>query len=159
VAALVGFAAAVCLWWLYFAEAAPAAARRLAEARARRRQQLASDAYALAHLPLIAGIIYFALGTHDVLAHVAGGRPGHPAGAPLSWTSTTALYGGAAIYLIGRYLFLRFTVRSIRPAQLVAIVAVLALLPVGRALPALGALGLLTAILAGLACYEQFARR
>ena len=157
VAALLGFATAVCLWWLYFENAAQAAAQQLARApgNTRRRQQLASDAYTLAHLPLIAGIIYLALGIHEVLARVAHTQPGHVAGARLDWTSTVALYGGAVIYLIGRYLFLRLTVRSIAPAQLVAIAAILVLLPAGRYLPVLPAFGLLTALLTALACYER----
>jgi low temperature requirement protein LtrA len=159
VAALLGFTTAVCLWWLYFENAAPAAAQQLASApqSTRRRQRLASDAYTLAHLPLIAGIIYLALGIHEVLAQVAHAQPGH-AGAPLDWTSTVALYGGAVIYLVGRFLFLRFAVRYTSPAQLVAIGAALLLLPAGRFLPALPALGLLTALLAALACYERLSR-
>jgi hypothetical protein len=55
-------------------------------------------------------------------------------------------------------LFLRFTVRSTSPAQLVAIGATLLLLPASRFLPALIALGLLTALLAALACYERLSR-
>ncbi len=160
VAALLGFATAVCLWWLYFQNAAPAAARQLARApgNTRRRQRLASDAYTLAHLPLIAGVIYLALGIQEVLAQAAHARPGHVAGARLNWTSTLALYGGAVTYLIGRYLFLRLTVRSISPGQLVAIVTTVLLLPAGRYLPALIAFGLLTAVLTGLACYERLSR-
>jgi low temperature requirement protein LtrA len=158
VAALLGFAAAVCLWWLYFANAAPAAGRQLAEADARHRQQMASDAYALAHLPLIAGVIYLALGIHEVVAHVAHAGTGNAGGESLGWTSSTALYCGAAVYLIGRLLFLRFTVGSTSPAQLVAIGAIVVLLPAGRVLPALAALGLLGAILIVLACYERLSR-
>jgi low temperature requirement protein LtrA len=93
VAALLDFTATVCLWWLYFEGAAPDAGRAPALARApqdsRRRQRLASDAYTLGHLPLIAGVIYFALGIHEVLTHVVRGRPG----ATLDWTSTVVLYG------------------------------------------------------------------
>jgi low temperature requirement protein LtrA len=160
VAGLLGFTTAVCLWWLYFDKAAPAAAQQLASAPgdARRRQRLASDAYALAHLPLIAGIIYLALGIHEVLAQVAHAQPGHTAGVPLDWPSTVALYGGAVLYLIGRYLFLRLAVGSTSPAQLVAIGAALVLLPVSRILPALPALGLLTVLLTALACYERLSR-
>jgi hypothetical protein len=55
-------------------------------------------------------------------------------------------------------LFLRFTVGSTSPAQLVAIGAIVVLLPAGRVLPALAALGLLGAILIVLACYERLSR-
>jgi low temperature requirement protein LtrA len=160
-AGLLGFTTAVCLWWLYFDDAAPAAAHQLARAPgdARRRQRLASDAYALAHLPLIAGIIYLALGIHEVLAQVAHAQPGHAAGAPLDWPSIVALDGGAVIYLAGRYLFLRLTVGSTSSAQQVAIGAAVLLMPASRSLSALPALGLLTALLAALACYERVTRR
>jgi low temperature requirement protein LtrA len=160
-AALLGFATAVCLWFLYFDNAAPVAVQQLADTPhdSRRRQRLASDAYTLAHLPLIAGIIYLALGIHEVVAHVAHVQPRHAAGEPLDWIFTIALYGGAVTYLIGRFLFLRFTVGSTSSIQLVAIGVTLLLLPVSRFLPALLALGILAALLAALACYERLSRR
>jgi low temperature requirement protein LtrA len=159
-AALLGFATAVCLWFLYFDNAAPAAAQQLADTPydSRRRQRLASDAYTFAHLPLIAGIIYLALGIHEVLAHAAHARPGHAAGEPLNWIFTIALYGGATSSLIGRFLFLRSAVGSTSLMQLVAIGVILLLLPASRFLPALLALGVLAALLAALACYERLSR-
>ncbi|MEU4470615.1 low temperature requirement protein A [Micromonospora sp. NPDC023888] len=156
-AALFGFAATVCLWWLYFVGVAPAAAKVLTSAspRSRRRQQLASDAYTLAHLPLVAGVVYFALGIHLILANpTEQTRPWHASGEPMSWSAILVLYGGAALYLTGRLLFLRLTVRS-SPGHLVAIGIVLVLIPLARTLPALAALGLLTAFLAALVGYER----
>ncbi|CCH17169.1 low temperature requirement protein A [Micromonospora lupini] len=161
VAALLGFAATVCLWRLYFVDAAPAAARALAEAspRSRHRQRLASDAYTLAHLPLVAGVLSFALGLHLVLASAMGrAAPGHGGGVPLEWLPTSVLYGGVALYLVGRFLFLRLTV-STSPAPLVAIGILLLLAPLARFLPALAALGLLTALLIALVCYERLTWR
>ncbi|MFE9194065.1 low temperature requirement protein A [Micromonospora sp. NPDC007208] len=157
-AAVFGFAATVCLWWLYFVGVAPAAAEVLTSAspRTRRRQQLASDAYTLAHLPLVAGVVYFALGVHLILASLTD-QPRHPAGEPMGWLATAVLYSGTALYLIGRLLFLRLTVGS-SPGQLVAIGVVLLLVPVARTLPALAALGLLVVFLAALVLYEQLTR-
>jgi low temperature requirement protein LtrA len=155
-AALLGLAIAVCLWWLYFENAAAAGSQALAQAMGIRRDKIASDAYSLGHLPLIAGVVYLALGIEQVLAHLTSNESQHLAGEPLSWTSTTALYGGVILYLTGRLLFLRLAVRSAPPVQLVAAgVALLLLLLAARALPALAALGLLTAFLAALACYER----
>jgi low temperature requirement protein LtrA len=68
---------------------------------------------------------------------------------------TVALFGGAALYLIGQALFLRLTVRHTPLAQLIAIGAILVLLPIARILPALGALAVLTAALVVLVCYER----
>ncbi|MEU8424442.1 low temperature requirement protein A [Micromonospora sp. NPDC048835] len=154
-ASVFGFAATVCLWWLYFVRVAPAAATVLTSAspRSRRRQQVASDAYTLAHLPLVAGVVYFALGIHLVLASLTD-QPRHPAGAPVGWTAATVLYGGAALYLTGRLLILRLTVGG-SPTRLAAIGVVLLVLPVARTLPALAALGLLTALLATLVLHER----
>ncbi len=75
----------------------------------------------------------------------------------MGWPATTVLYGGAALYLIGRLLFLRLTVGG-SSGQLVAIGVVLLLLPVARILPALAALGLLAAFLTALVLYERLPR-
>jgi low temperature requirement protein LtrA len=157
-AAVFGFVATVCLWWLYFVGVAPAAAQVLTSAspRSRRRQQLASDAYTLAHLPLVAGVVYFALGIHLILASLAD-QPRHPAGEPMGWPAIVVLYGGAALYLVGRLLFLRLTIGG-SPGQLVAIGVVLLLLPVARILPALVALGLLAAFLTAVVLYQRLTR-
>jgi low temperature requirement protein LtrA len=157
-AALLSLAITVCLWWLFFENAAAAAGQALAQATGIRRDKIASDAYSLGLLPLIAGVIYLALGIEQVLAHLARNQSQHPAGEPLGWTSTTALYGGAVLYLTGRLLFLRLAVRSAPPAKLAAPGVALLLLPAARALPALAALGLLTAFLAALVCYERLAQ-
>ncbi|WP_433131551.1 low temperature requirement protein A [Micromonospora sp. CA-240977] len=159
-AAVFGFAATVCLWWLYFVGVAPAAAKVLTSAspRSRRRQQLASDAYTLAHLPLVAGVVYFALGVHLILANLTEqAGPRDASGEPMSWSAILVLYGGVALYLVGRLLFLRLTVRS-SPGQLVAIGIVLLLMPLARVLPALAALGLLAAFLAALVRHERRSR-
>lgn len=154
-AALLGLAITFCLWWLFFQNAAAAASQALAQAAGTRRDKIASDAYGLGLLPLIAGIIYLALGVEQVLAHLSRNQPQYPAGQPLSWASTAALYGGVVLYLTGRLLFLRLAVRSAPPAQLAAAGVALLLLPAARALPALAALGLLTAFLVALVCYER----
>ena len=159
VAALLGLTTAVCLWWLYFENAASPAGQALARTHNERRAGTAADAYTVTHFLLIAGIIYIALGIEQVLARVAHSQPGHPAAPPSDWTSTIALYGGLVLYLTGRILFLRLTVRHTPSAQIVAAVIALLLLPAARFLPALAALGLLNAFLVTLVCYERFSGR
>ena len=156
VAALLGLTTAVCLWWLYFENAASPACQALARTHNERRAGTAANAYTVTHFLLIAGIIYIALGIEQVLARVARSQPRHPAGAPSDWPSIIALYGGLVLYLTGRILFLRLTVRQTPPAQIVAAVIALLLLPAARFLPALAALGLLAALLVALVCYERF---
>ena len=154
-AALLGLTMTVCLWWLYFENAAPAAGLALARAEGIGRDRIASDAYSLGFLPLIAGVFYVALGIEQVLAELASYDPKHPAGEALDWTSTSVLYGGVIIYLTGRLLFLRLAVRSVPRAQLVAVGVALLLLLAALALPALVALCLLAAFLVALVCYER----
>jgi low temperature requirement protein LtrA len=159
VAALLAFTLTVCLWWLYFKSSAPAAGKSLAKASAKRRNQAAVNAYSWAHIALIAGVIYIALGIEQVFAHLTHDRPPHAAGTPLDWNSAVALYGGAVLYLIGRVTFLRFTVGSTPLGHLVAPGVALLLLPAARILPPLAALGLLTAFLAVLVLYEWLGGR
>jgi low temperature requirement protein LtrA len=157
-AALLGFTVAVCLWWFYFRSSAAAAGEALGRVPPRRRGEVGSNAYSLAHFLLIAGVIYVGLGIEQVISRLAHGEPRRLAEAPLDWTSTGALYGGTVLYLIGRVVFLQLSVRSSPPAQLVAAGTALALLPIARILPALAALGLLAAFLVALVCYERFSR-
>ncbi|WP_233600962.1 MULTISPECIES: low temperature requirement protein A [Micromonospora] len=146
--ALVGLAASVCLWWLYFAHAAPMGARALAEAAGERRDRAAADAYSQTHLLLITGVVYLAVGIEQVLAHVTRAHHGDRAAEPnLNWPAAAALYGGAALYLAGRLLFRRFTGQPVRRDQVVVAVSAVLLLPLGRALPPAAALGVLTVLL------------
>ncbi|SCL48002.1 Low temperature requirement protein LtrA [Micromonospora chersina] len=147
--ALLGFAVTVCLWWLYFDRVAPTAAGVLAAATGERRDRIAADAYSQTHLLLITAVIYLALGIEQVLAHVAGahGGAGHAVDATLSWSASVALYGGAALYLGGRLLFLRLTGQPVPPAQPALAALTLLLLPLGVLLPPAAALAVLALLL------------
>jgi low temperature requirement protein LtrA len=57
VAAILGVAAAVGLWWLYFDVASLAAEHQLLEAHGQARVRLALEAYTFAHFPIVAGIV------------------------------------------------------------------------------------------------------
>lgn len=155
IAALLALTTALSLWWLYFENAAAPAGQALARIPDQYRTRTGGFAYSIAHFLLIAGIIYLAVGLQVVLGHLAHHPPQHPAGTPLDWTSTAALFGGVILYLIGRALFLRLTVRHTPPATIPATGLALLLLPAARHLPALAALALLAAILIALVCYER----
>ena len=57
-----------------------------------RRARLALDSCSYLHLPMVAGIIFSALGIEQTLAHV---------GEPLGTIPAVALSGGVALYLLG----------------------------------------------------------
>ncbi|MFC3503251.1 low temperature requirement protein A [Micromonospora krabiensis] len=156
VTALLGFAAAVCLWRLYFDRVAPAAERAFELAEEPRRGTIAGDAYSLTHFPLIAGIMYVALGIEEVLATLIHEPPdGHDA---LRMPAIVALYGGTALYLGGRTLFLRLTAGGAPWLPLAGAGLALVLLPVARLVPAMVALVLLVVVLIGQCEVERHAR-
>jgi low temperature requirement protein LtrA len=157
-AALLGLTVIICLWWFYFKNTAAAAGAALGSMPIERRGNVAGKAYSLAHFPLIAGIIYIALGIEQVVSRLAGNQTA-PTRPTLDWTSAAALFGGTALFLIGRIMFLRLSVGSAAPSRYVAAGAALALLPLARILPALAALGLLTTFLVALLGYERLSQR
>jgi low temperature requirement protein LtrA len=154
-AAVLGLAVVVCLWWLYAASTA-AAQHALERADAARRARMARDAYTLAHLPLIGGALYLAAGVEEVLSHVSRGGSVH-ADTALGWLAATALYGGVALYLVGRVTFVRLTGQPAGAGLLVAAGVTVLLLPAAASLPALAALGLLCVLVVGITGYDRLA--
>jgi low temperature requirement protein LtrA len=146
-AAVLGVAAAVGLWWLYFDMVSLAAEHRLLEVHGQDRVDLAVEAYTYGHLPIVAGIVLAALGVEGVLAH-AGERE------PLGAFYALPLFGGVALYLVGQLLFKRRMHRALSLARLVATGVLLAAVPAAVALPPLVGLGGLVVILAALIVVE-----
>jgi low temperature requirement protein LtrA len=146
-AAILGVAAAVGLWWLYFDVASLAAEHRLVEARGLARVRLAVEAYTYGHFPIVAGIVLAALGMEGVLAHA-------DESAPLGGFYAAALFGGVALYLAGYLLFKRRMHGALSLPRLVAIGVFLAALPAAVVLPPLAGLAGLVVILAALIVVE-----
>jgi low temperature requirement protein LtrA len=155
-AALLGVAVVAALWWAYFDVFAIYAKRQLSEARGVARATLARDYYSYLHLPLIAGIVLFALGLKETLAHV---------GEPLDTVPAVALSGGLGLYFLTRVALRARLVLSVRrtgpdrPGWLgrgtpVAAVSLIALTPVVEAMSALGALALVAALCCSLIVYD-----
>ena len=65
VGALLGVAVAAALWWAYFDFVALVAARVLREASPDEQVRIARDSYTYLHLPMVAGIVLFALGVEE----------------------------------------------------------------------------------------------
>ncbi len=93
---MLGIALAAALWWAYFDLVMLTAERRLSAAQGEERARLARDCYSYLHLPMVAGIIFAALGTEQTLAHV---------GEPLGTIPAVALCGGVALYLLAHNAF------------------------------------------------------
>lgn len=155
-AAVLGIAVAGALWWAYFDVYAVMAQRQLSEMHGALRVRIARDYYSYLHLPLIAGIVLFALGAKKTLEHV---------GDPLDTVPAVALCGGLGLYFVTQVAQRVRLVLTIprtsagRPGLLgrgrpVAAIVVLALTPVALEVPALGALALVAAACCALIVYD-----
>jgi low temperature requirement protein LtrA len=121
------------------------AERRLSEARGEERARLALDSYSYLHLPMVAGIIFAALGIEQTLAHV---------GEPLGTIPAVALCGGVALYLLGHNAFRLRYEGSVSVPRLVVAVVCLALIPMGVTVSSILTLAVLVLVLCGLAAFE-----
>jgi low temperature requirement protein LtrA len=144
-AALLGIVVACALWWSYFDWAMYVAQARLADATGTQRAVYARDLFSYLHLPMVAGIVLFALGMKTTLAHVDE---------PLGIIPAVGLSGGLALYFaahVGVRLRMFGGWGHGRP---VATIVLVALVPVATQVPALVALGLVAAVCAALIGYE-----
>jgi low temperature requirement protein LtrA len=129
VAAVLGVGVAAALWWLYFDVVALVSARRLIEAPVGRVQNtLARDSYSYIHLLLVAGIVLVAYGLKTVIAHT---------GEHLHDVQAFALFGGAAVYLLGLVAFRLRHVQTLNRHRFGLALLLLALFPLATRFPAL----------------------
>jgi len=135
-AALLGLGTAAALWWAHFDLLAIMAAQRLRGAPLRQQVEIARDVYTLLHLPLVGGIVVFAMGLRRSLLDVD---------ARLDVVPAVALLGGVALYLLALTAVKWRSLGSIRLLRPLTAVAILAILPAALAVPALAALGMVTA--------------
>jgi low temperature requirement protein LtrA len=149
-AAVLGVALAAALWWAYFDLVMLVAERRLSAAKGAERARLARDAYPYLHLPLVAGIIFVALGIKQTMAHV---------GDPLGTIPAVALCGGVALYLLGHNAFRLREVGSVSVPRLVVTVLCCALIPVAVSIPSLIILAILAGLMCALATFETMRSR
>ncbi|WP_328415236.1 low temperature requirement protein A [Micromonospora sp. NBC_00389] len=163
VASVLGVTTIAALWWMYFDTVALELEQRLHGTRdPDARAAYARDVYAYLHLPLIAGIILFALGLKRYLAVIADphGDPWRVRALSLDYR---VLFAGVIIYIVG---LLALGVRASHRVRLWPTVTVVALavvlLPAGR-LPAVAGLAVLAAacvalVLAGLRASDPLRR-
>jgi low temperature requirement protein LtrA len=142
---LLGLTIACALWWAYFDVVALAAERRLRRAEGIEQLSIARDSYSYLHMPMIAGIVFFAVGVKKTTAHV---------GDPLETVPAVALCGGVALYLLAHVAFRLRNMRTLSVRRLVVSGALIALIPAAVSLPALATLAIVAAIASGLIAYE-----
>ena len=148
--AALGIVVVSALWWLYFDVAAIFIRRRLMAVTGLELHRLALHTYSYLHLPLVAGIVLFALGLKTTLDH-----PGEA----LDTVPAVALCGGAALYLAAEVAILFRTTRRVFRRRTVGMVVLLALIPAALAIPALAALACVSAVCAFVVAYEAIRHR
>jgi low temperature requirement protein LtrA len=144
-AALLGIAVVGAMWWAYFDVVALVAERRLRAAAPHDRVLMARDSYTYLHLPMVAGIVVFAVGVKLTLADPS---------ADLESVGAVALCGGPALYLLALSAFKRRNIGSFNYPRLVATAVLIALAPLATVLPALLSLALVTTVMIALIGYE-----
>ena len=149
VAALLGLTVTVALWWTYFDYVATLAREELHRRSGVERIRLASDGYTYLHFPMVAGIIYLALGLKKVTEYVAD-TSHHTLSDPLAPTALWALFGGVAAYLLAHALFEVRIGTPLRRLQIAAVITLLAAAVLLRSAPALSALVVVAAVLVSL---------
>ena len=154
-ASVLGLVVAGAMWWAYFDVTALVIERALAAADGERQIRLGRGGYTFLHLPMIAGIILMSLGLKKVLGYV-GGEDGHTVADPIYGVPLAALYGGAALYLLGHVGFKWYLTRSLNMERLVVAAVLLGLIPAVAMLPALVSLAVLAVVLSALIGYETF---
>jgi low temperature requirement protein LtrA len=150
VAAVLGIVVIAAVWWSYFDWVIFVAQARLAEVTGSERALLARDLYSYLHLPMVAGIVLFALGLKTTLAHVDS---------PLATIPAIGLCAGLALYLLAHVLVRLRIGGGLGHGRPVATVALVGMVPLATLVPALVALGLVAAVCVGLIAYEAIRYR
>ena len=115
-AAVAAILVAALLWWTYFGWLKEALEEAYAAAPPERNGPLARDAFSLAHFPLIAGIVGFAVAIEEIGAH-----PDEPAGAAV----LASLGVGVSLFVASSALSLRLCSGHVLLARLAFLAAML----------------------------------
>jgi low temperature requirement protein LtrA len=124
------------MWWSYFDWLFPIGERSLKSASGTERGRLARDAYSMGHYPLIAGVILFAVGTEELLAHPE---------LALDSASRWAFLGGLVMFLLAQAAMAARMTGKVAWERL-TVSAVLVLLGIGLTATSGAVLGLLACV-------------
>jgi low temperature requirement protein LtrA len=135
-AVVLGVLISATLWWTYFGLTA-GAEERMRRTSAVDRPRLARDAYSYLHLPLVAGIVFFAVGARVSVEHIDQ---------PLAPLAALALTGGVALFYAAEVAYRWRDHHQLTVDRLLAAAASLLVYPVAISIPAGLSLTVLTAI-------------
>jgi low temperature requirement protein LtrA len=141
---------AAALWWSYFDWVIFVSQARITDATGAERADLARDLFSYLHMPMVFGIVLFALGMKETLAHVEE---------PLGIVPAIGLSGGLALYMAAHVAVRVRMGGGWGHGRPVATIVLLALIPVATMVPALMALALVAAVCATLIAYEALRYR
>ena len=151
-AAVLGIVFTAALWWAHYDVIGPASRIALHASEGRSRVLMARDAYAYLYLPMIAGIILFALGAEGIVHDIA--EVGVPVAERSHGPDVPLLFGGVICYLAGNMLFQLRTLRTLSWLRLSTLGVLAVCIPLAMPLPGLAALSLLTVICVGMVSAE-----
>ncbi|MFI7023643.1 low temperature requirement protein A [Micromonospora sp. NPDC049900] len=151
-AAVLGIVFSAAMWWIHYDVIGPAARIALHASQGRPRVLMARDAYAYLYLPMISGILLFALGAESIVHDIA--EPGVPISQPAHGPDVPLLFSGVLCYLAGNMLFQWRTLRTLSWLRLGTVVLLALAIPITMPLPGLLALGVLAVILVGMIVIE-----
>lgn len=143
--AFLGIVLIAALAWLYFDYVTIAAEDRFAATEGYERGILARNSYAYLHLPIVAGIIFVAVGLEEVVSYVTE---------PLALIPVASLYGGCVLYLLGHTVYQYHNIGNINITRLVTAGLIGLLSIFATRVTALVALAGITGLLVGLAVFE-----
>jgi low temperature requirement protein LtrA len=149
-AALLGMVVAATLWWAYFDWVIYVSQARITDATGPERTELARDLFSYIHMPMVFGIVLFALGLKETLAHVDE---------PLGIIPAIGLCGGLALYMAAHVAVRLRTGGGWGHGRPTATVVLVLLIPVATMVPALAALALAAGVCVTLIAYEAIRYR
>lgn len=124
------------LWWTYFG-LTTGAEERLRLTPAADRALLARDAYSYLHFPLVAGIVFFALGARVSVEHIDE---------PLAPLAALSLTGGVALFYAGEVAYRWRDHHQLAVDRLLTSAAALLVFPLATSVPAVLSLAVLAVI-------------
>jgi low temperature requirement protein LtrA len=136
-------AGSLTMWWLYFDTGSKRGTRAFEEQHP---GYLARVAYTYLHLPIVAGIVLTAVGDKGLVAHP------HEA---VAWQDAVTILGGAALFLLGNFLFKNATSRRWPVSHLVGLALLASAVLLTERLDVLGLAAWTVAVLVVVAVLER----